>query len=122
MSSENNIEEIQFKLLNERVLSTGEPRPCEYVTLLQSYIYTCSAPLNKYKVHICDKTDVSKQWKSQDLQWNETSQLISEEDYKSDIRVTSIGFEYLYSLFYMIPFVAQKSSNSPSLYRSLTWP
>ena len=37
MSSSNIVAEIQFKLLNERVLSTGEPCTCEYVTLLQSF-------------------------------------------------------------------------------------
>ena len=37
MSSANIVAEIQFKLLNERVLSTGEPCTCEYVTLLQSF-------------------------------------------------------------------------------------
>ena len=31
------IAEIQFKLLNEKVLSTGEPCTCECVTLLQSF-------------------------------------------------------------------------------------
>ena len=35
MSSANIVAEIQFKLLNEKVLSTGEP--CEYVTLFQSF-------------------------------------------------------------------------------------
>ena len=37
MSSANIVVEIRFKLLNERVLSTGEPCTCEYVTLLQSF-------------------------------------------------------------------------------------
>ena len=37
MSSLNIVAEIQFKLLNERVLGTGEPCTCEYVTLLQSF-------------------------------------------------------------------------------------
>ena len=37
LSSANIVAEIQFKLLNERVLSTGEPCTCEYVTLLQSF-------------------------------------------------------------------------------------
>ena len=31
------VAEIQFKLLNERALSTGEPCTCEYVALLQSF-------------------------------------------------------------------------------------
>ena len=33
----NIVAEIQFKLLNEKVLSTGEPCTCEYVPLLQSF-------------------------------------------------------------------------------------
>ena len=37
MGSANIVAEIQFRLLNERVLSTGEPCTCEYVTLLQSF-------------------------------------------------------------------------------------
>ena len=37
ISSANIVAEIQFKLLNERVLSTGKPCTCEYVTLLQSF-------------------------------------------------------------------------------------
>ena len=37
MSSANVVAKIQFKLLNERALSTGEPRTCENVTLLQSF-------------------------------------------------------------------------------------
>ena len=28
---------MQFKLLNERALSTGEPCTCQYVTFLQSF-------------------------------------------------------------------------------------
>ena len=30
-------------------------------------------------------TDISKQWKDQDLKWNATNKLISEETYNSDI-------------------------------------
>ena len=37
MSSANVVAEIQFKLLNENALSTGEPCTCKYVTLLQSF-------------------------------------------------------------------------------------
>ena len=37
MSSVNIVAEIQFNLLNKRVLSTGGPCTCEYVTLLQSF-------------------------------------------------------------------------------------
>ena len=37
MSSANLVAEIQFKLSNERALSTGEPCTCEYVTLLQTF-------------------------------------------------------------------------------------
>ena len=37
MGSANIFAEIQFKLLNERALSTREPCACEYVTLLQSF-------------------------------------------------------------------------------------
>ena len=37
MSSVNHAEEIQLKILNERVLSTGESCTSEYVTFLQSY-------------------------------------------------------------------------------------
>ena len=37
MSSANIVAEIQFKLLNERILSTEETCTCEYVTLLQSF-------------------------------------------------------------------------------------
>ena len=37
MSSANRVAEIQFKRLNERALSTGEPCTCEYVTLFQSF-------------------------------------------------------------------------------------
>ena len=37
MSSANIVAEIQFKLLNERVLSNEEPWTCEYATLLQSF-------------------------------------------------------------------------------------
>ena len=37
MRSANVVAEIQFKPLNERALSTGEPCTCEYVTLLQSF-------------------------------------------------------------------------------------
>ena len=37
MSSANNIAQIQVKLLNEEILSIGEPCTCEYVTLLQSF-------------------------------------------------------------------------------------
>ena len=37
MSSANLVAEIQFKILNERALSNGETRTCEYVTLLQSF-------------------------------------------------------------------------------------
>ena len=37
MSSANVVAEIQFELLNERALSTGEPCTWEYVTLLQLF-------------------------------------------------------------------------------------
>ena len=37
MSSANLVAEIHQKLCNTRVLSTGEPCTCEYVTLLQSF-------------------------------------------------------------------------------------
>ena len=37
MSSANLVPEIQFKLSNDRALSTGEPCTCEYVTFLQSF-------------------------------------------------------------------------------------
>ena len=37
MSSANLVVEIQFKLLNERALRTGEPCTCEYFTLLQPF-------------------------------------------------------------------------------------
>ena len=37
MSSANLVAEIHQKLCNKRVLSTGEPCTCEYVTLLQSF-------------------------------------------------------------------------------------
>ena len=37
MNSANVVAEIQFKLLNDRALSTGEPCAYEYVTLLQSF-------------------------------------------------------------------------------------
>ena len=37
MSSADTAAEIKFKLLDERVLSTGEPCTCESVTLLQSF-------------------------------------------------------------------------------------
>ena len=37
MSSANLVVEIHQKLCNKRVLSTGEPCTCEYVTLLQSF-------------------------------------------------------------------------------------
>ena len=37
MSSANLVAEIPQKLCNKRVLSTGEPCTCEYVTLLQSF-------------------------------------------------------------------------------------
>ena len=37
MSSANLFAEIQRKLWNKRVLSTGKPCTCEYVTLLQSF-------------------------------------------------------------------------------------
>ena len=37
MSHGNAVAEIQFKLLNERGLGTGEPCTCEYVTLVQSF-------------------------------------------------------------------------------------
>ena len=37
MSSANIVAEIQFKLLNQRVLNTGDPCTCEYATLLQSF-------------------------------------------------------------------------------------
>ena len=36
-SSENVVAEMQFKLLNERAVSTGETCNCEYVSLLQSF-------------------------------------------------------------------------------------
>ena len=36
MSSGNLVEEIYYKFCNKRALNTGEPRTCEYVTLLQS--------------------------------------------------------------------------------------
>ena len=32
-----NIAKVQFKFLNERALSTGEPCTFEYVTMLQSF-------------------------------------------------------------------------------------
>ena len=37
MSSANIVVEIQFKLLNERTLTSEEPCTCEYVTLFQSF-------------------------------------------------------------------------------------
>ena len=37
MNSANVVAEIQFKLLNESALNSGELCPCEYVTLLQSF-------------------------------------------------------------------------------------
>ena len=37
MSSANLVVEIHQKFCNKRVLSTGEPCTCEYVTLLQSF-------------------------------------------------------------------------------------
>ena len=37
MNSANVVAEIQFKLLIERAVSTGEPCACEYITLLQSF-------------------------------------------------------------------------------------
>ena len=37
MSPANVAAETQFKLLNKRALSIGEPCTCEYVTLLQSF-------------------------------------------------------------------------------------
>ena len=37
MSSSNRVAEIHLILCNKRVLSTGEPCTCEYVTLLQSF-------------------------------------------------------------------------------------
>ena len=37
MSSANLVAEIHQKLCNKRVLSTGEPCTCEYVTLFQSF-------------------------------------------------------------------------------------
>ena len=37
ISSANLVAEIQLELLNERALSTGEPRTCEYVTFVQSF-------------------------------------------------------------------------------------
>ena len=38
----------------------------------------------------------------QDLKWNATNKLISEVAYESDIWVTTIGFEYSYSLIHMV--------------------
>ena len=37
MSFSNLVAEIHYKLCNTRVLSTGEPCTCEYVTLLQLF-------------------------------------------------------------------------------------
>ena len=37
MSSANIVAQIQLKLLNEEILSIGEPYTYEYVTLLQSF-------------------------------------------------------------------------------------
>ena len=37
MSSENVVAEIHYKLCDKRILSTGEPCTCEYVTLFQSF-------------------------------------------------------------------------------------
>ena len=37
MSSANLVAEIHQKLCNKRVLSTGEPHTCEYVSLIQSF-------------------------------------------------------------------------------------
>ena len=65
-------------------------------------------------------TTVSKQRNNQDLQWNLTNKLRSEATYKSDVWVTSIGFEYSYSIIPLVPFVTQKSGKSPLLYCSLT--
>ena len=47
--------------------------------------------------------------KNLDLKWNATNKLISGVVCKSDLWVTSIGFEYSYSLIYMVSFVTQKS-------------
>ena len=52
---------------------------------------------------------VSKQRKNKDLKWNVPNKLISEGTYKSDTWVTSIGFEYSYSLVPIVPFPTQKS-------------
>ena len=54
-------------------------------------------------------TTVSKQRNNQDLQWNVTNKLRPEGTYKSNGWVTSIGFEYSYSLIPIVSFVTQKS-------------
>ena len=58
--------------------------------------------------------------KNQELKWNTTNKLMSEGAYKSDLWVTSIGFECSYSLIYLVPFLTQKSLKSPLLYSFLT--
>ena len=45
MSSASLVAEIQFKILNERALSTGEPCTCEYVTMLFN-MFSCEFSKN----------------------------------------------------------------------------
>ena len=47
--------------------------------------------------------------RNQDLKWIATNKFVFKGSYKSDMCVTTIGFEHSYSLIYMVPFVTQKS-------------